>query len=321
MKKILTITFTTVIAVLFLSLSQKVALAQSLSLSLWPPLLEVTIQPGRAVTQVYKLTNNSDHPLTVVPVVYPFTPEGNQGQIKIKQPGKAGEETNSFFSFASGEKLNQPFPLAVGQTKDVVLNIFIPKNTPENDYYQTLLFSTTASLEDSPTEGGQTSSVTQIGANILITVSKTGKPVYLARIVRFSAPLIVDSFSPVSFEVLLENWGKAFWKPSGKIEITGIIKQKEEITLLEQNVLVDSTRQLTIPSWKPKLPFGPFKAKLTFVLLQGGSSEPGETQELSAETTVWYLPYKVTGILIAGIFCLIIFKKLRNMRAKRKNAS
>ena len=290
------------------------AQAQNLSLSLWPPLLEVMIQPGRMVTQVYKLTNNSDHPLSVVPVVRPFKPEGNLGQIKIE----TAQDKNNFFSFASGEKLNQSFLLPVGQTKDLVLSIFIPKNAPEDDFYYTLLFSTTAANETWE-EGGQTSSVTQIGANILLTVSKTGQPVILGRISRFSAPMIVDSFSPVNFEVILENWGRAFWKPSGKIQISGILKQKEEIKLLEQNVLTNSLRRLSVSAWKPKLPVGPFKAKLSFVPVGGGSSETTETQELSAEVSFWYFPYKLTGVLLAVIFGLVLVKKLRHIRTKKEN--
>lgn len=293
----------------------RLSYAQSLSLSLWPPLLEVMIQPGRAVTQVYKLTNNSDRELTVIPVIYPFSPQGDSGQIKISTI----EDKNNFFSFASGEKLNQPFPLPVGQTKDLVLRIFIPKNSPESDFYYTLLFSTTAAPNETFAEGGQTTSVTQIGGNILLTVSKTGKPVILGRISRFYAPLIIDSFSPVSFEVVLENWGKAFWKPNGAIKISGILKQKDEIKLLEQNVLTNSARRLSVSPWKPKLPLGPFKAKLSFIPVEGTSPEETSGQELATDISFWYLPCKALGILIAVIFSLVLIKKIRQIRTKKHN--
>lgn len=307
--------FSVLIIFFFLLLASglRQAQAQTLSLSLWPPLLEVMIQPGRAVTQVYKLTNNSESELTVVPVVYPFSPRGELGQIKIETI----EDKNNFFSFASGEKLNQPFGLPVGQTKDLVLRVFIPKNTPENDFYYTLLFSTTTAPTETLAEGGQTSSVTQIGANILLTVSKTGKPVILGRIIRFSAPMLVDSFSPVNFEVVLENWGRAFWKPNGKIQIKGILKQNKELKLLEQNILTNSARRLSVSAWKPKLPLGPFKARLSFVPVEGTSPEEKEGQELAAEISFWYLPYKALGIFLAVIFCLILIKKIRHIRTKK----
>jgi len=292
------------------------ALAQTLSLSIWPPLLEVIIQPGRTITQAYQITNNSDHELSITPNIFPFEPVGEEGQIKInkfdsneiKSKIKNQKSKLDFFSFESGERFNQSFLLPVGQTKQLVLKISIPKETPEKDYYYTLLFSTAS---QDLTKGGQseTSSVTQIGTNILLTISRTGKPLLLGRILEFRSPTIIDSFSSVNFTVRLENWGKTFWKPFGQIKIKGILKQKGEVKLLEQNILANSSRQLTVPSFKPALPIGPFKAFLEFSLNEsppGGGpadSAAGQEQKLSSETTFWYLPYKLTG-LILGLFML-----------------
>ena len=288
------------------------AYGQSLSLSIWPPLLEVIIQPGKTVTQVYKLTNNSDHELQISPQIFPFEPVGEKGLIRIeipkevRPPGRSdlSKKDQGFFSFENAE-LNQPFGVAVGQTKELVLKIIIPSSNPQNDYYYTLLFSTSEIPAD---KKSQSSSVTQIGSNILLTVSRLGTPNLSGKIKEFSAPIIIDSFSPTNFKAIVANTGSSFWKPFGKITITGILKQKDEIKLLEQNVLADSSRELAINSFKPQLPIGPFKASLEFSLNEN------ETNKLYAETDFWYLPYKLfSGILILIILTFFV-KKLRSRR-------
>ena len=299
------------------------ASAQSLSLSLWPPLLEVMIQPGRSVTQVYKLTNASDHELQITPQIFSFKPQGENGEIQIKFSEKKieevrgglkedkGDTSEKFFSFESGEQFNQPFYLPIGKEREITLKISPPKDTPENDYYYTLLFSTATPTTDQ--DKNSSSSTAQIGTNILITVSQNGAPNFLARILEFSCPKIIDSFSPVNFTVRLENWGNAFWKPFGKISLTGILKQKEEIELWPQNVLAQSSRKLDVPEFRPGLPLGPFKALLEFSPSESSpSANLSATEKLSMEITFWYLPYKALAALVALLLAVFFIRKVNH---------
>jgi len=88
------------------------AKAQGLSLGIWPPLLEVTIQPGKSITQVYKLRNTGETDLALTSKIVPFKPEGETGDINFATPGvDLGRHTGSetWFSFqnanlALGEK-------------------------------------------------------------------------------------------------------------------------------------------------------------------------------------------------------------------------
>lgn len=295
---------------IFLLIVPEAVHGQTLSLSLWPPLLEVMMQPGRTITQVYKLTNNSDHDLKIVPRIYPFEPSGTAGQINIKFLASLP----NFISFDSGEKFGQPFPLFVGQTKEMVLKISLPNENPEKDYYCTLLFSSAEeTLKGKDVQDkSQTGSITQIGSNILITVSKLGKPVLSGKITEFSSPMIVDSFSPVPFNVVLENWGNTLWKPFGRIVITGIFKQREDLKLLEQNILANSSRQLAIPLFRPKIPLGPYKTLLEFTLNEDGP-------KLFTEITFWYLPGKALGAIAILLSVIFLAKKLKKGQKKIKN--
>lgn len=278
------------------------AFGQTLSLSIWPPLLEVMIQPGQTVTQAYKLTNNSNHNLQIIPQIFPFEPLGTTGQVKIKFLSPPP----NFISFDSGEKFGQPFYLSVGQTKEMVLKISPPLDISEKDCYYTLLFSSAEEVLDGKDnqDKGQTDSIIQIGTNILITTSKLGKPVLLGKITDFSSPMIIDSFSPVPLTIVLENWGTTLWKPFGRIVVTGIFKQRQDIKLLEQNILASSSRKLDISPFQPKIPLGPYKALLEFTLNEDGP-------KLFTEITFWYLPYKALAVILILLIIILVIKKIK----------
>jgi len=291
---------TMVVAFALLFANSTAVQAQTISLSIWPPLLEVQMMPGKSVIQNYQLVNNSESFLEITPSVVPFEPDGENGLIKILAP----DDSPYFFSFTSKEKINEPFVLDPKESRQVSLKITLPKNNAEKDYYFTLLFSSSINPKD---QKNQTSSISKIGTNILLTSSSVEKPPLLGRIYQFSAPLIIDSFSPVNFNLVLENYGRTFFKPFGQISITGILKQKGEIKLLEQNVLSGSKRKLTLPAYKPGLPLGPFKAKLEFSL-----NEDGALPVISTEIDFWYLPYKAILSLFCLFLLLFIIKSVKN---------
>ena len=276
--------------------------AQTISLSIWPPLLEVQMVPEKSVIQNYQLVNNTDSFLEITPMIVPFEPDGENGQIKFLP----ADSSSYFFSFTTNEKLNEPFILNPNETRQLSLKITLPKNNAEKDYYFTLLFSSSA---ESANQKNQTASITQIGTNILLTSSSVEKPPLLGRIYKFSAPAVIDSFSPVNFNLVLENFGRTFFKPFGQITITGILNQKEEVKLLEQNVLADSKRKLTLSGFKPNLPIGPFKAKLEFSL-----NEEGALPVLSTQISFWYLPYKAISLLAGVILLLTVYKSVKKRR-------
>lgn len=272
--------------------------AQTFSLSIWPPLLEIMIQPGRTVNYVYKIANTGDDQ-TLVAKVLPFEPADSAGNIKLLNLPILLSPLS--FSFQGEEiSLGKPFLLKSGESKDLVLKIAVPKNAAEKDYYVSLVFETSS-------EGKIGQSLTQtaakIAGNILITISLTGEPPKKAQILEFSSPKIIDSFEPVNFILRIENIGTAFFKPFGKIEIEGIFGQKGVVKILPENILAGYSRKMNLEPWKQKFILGPFRARAEFTVDENGD-------KLSAETTFLALPYKATLALIVIVLILISFKNL-----------
>jgi len=245
------------------------AKAQGLSLGIWPPLLEVTIQPGKSITQVYKLRNTGETDLALTSKIVPFKPEGEMGNITftsevrnpptggLGSPPQAGGNTSevdwwNWFSFLNADlSLSQKFFLPAGREQEVVLKIKVPKEAPEADYYFTLLFETLPGVFLPSGSGGQIEA--KIGSNILLTVSQTGEPKKQIEIKEFSIRnpqfvirnlIIIDSFTQPQFIVRLQNTGNSFFKPIGSITTTGWFNQRWVLDLLPENVLVDSIRQI-----------------------------------------------------------------------------
>jgi hypothetical protein len=223
--------------------------SQSIGLSISPVILEVMIKPGKTITQAYQVTNNSEQDLYLTANLVPFTPADHQGHIALSASSSVSSDfpRNSVFSLQNSNlDLNQPFKLSAGKSQQLVLKIAMPEDNPEKDYYYTLLVEQTDRGEHITTDSGAGHRI-KIGSNILITVSETGQPETDFKIAEFKAePKFGDIFDQIRFKILVENTGRAFFKPEGKIEIyhTLLNKKITELNLLPENILVNSVREI-----------------------------------------------------------------------------
>lgn len=304
-----------------LSLATKAVYGQSLSLGIYPPLLEVTIQPGKSITQVYKLYNNGETDLALTSQVVPFKPADEQGNTLLLP--KVAIDTNlpGWFSFQNADlDLGQKFILKAGKEQEIVLKIRIPPEAKEDDYYLTLLFETTPGVDLYLHPGGVSLAEAKIGSNILLTVSETGEPPRKAEIEEFkiqnSKFKIIDSFSKPQFILRVKNTGQSFFKPLGTITVTGWFGQKYLLDILPENVLTNSIRQIQCQGEEQAIPcqleskflLGPYKAKVEFGLDK-------VSQDYTAELIFWAIPSKLTITFLTIFLILFIIKskfKIKN---------
>jgi len=311
LKIILALSLFYVLCSLFLSKAN----AQSLSLGIYPPLLEVTIKPGKSITQAYELTNSSDTDLVINSEILPFEPADELGNIVIRNTGY-----ENYFSFQNADlQLGQKFLLKAGQKQQIVLTIKIPNGAKEDDYYLTLLFTTQP--ENQIGGQGEAQAQAQIGTNILLTVSETGEPPRKAEIEEFSISnikysilniKIIDSFASPQFLLKIKNTGRSFFKPMGTITTTGWFGQKYLLNLLPENILSASTRKIGCsPPDSPDM-VGPCQIKSKFLLgVYTAKVEFGLdkiSSDYGARITFIALPIKLfLVILVLIIFGIIGF--------------
>lgn len=296
--------------------------AQSLELGLYPPLLEVMIKPGKSITQVYKIINNSDIDLILKSKIVSFQAADDLGGIQLLE-NQTPSLSLEWFSFQNADlNLNDQFILKAGGDQQIVLKIKIPEDAPEDDYYLTLLFEN--QLE--PMLGLSASQAQiKIGANILLTVSNNGEPLKKAEIEAFSLDnalfkigsySFIDSFSQPRFILKVKNIGKTLFKPMGTITVSGWTKQKYLLDLLPENIITQSNRQLhcfsTInnqpvnctltPNWQTKLLIGNYQAQVNFGLDKISDDFQGNLQFIA-------LPFSLLGVTLFLVIVLIVINR------------
>ena len=225
--------------------------AQQVGLSISPPLLEVTIKPGRSILIAYNVGNFGD-PAVLRARVVSFSPKDQFGNIDIREELEGPVR----FSLDNADiQMEQPFLLRSKESQQILLRIRVPEGAPEGDYYYTLL----AETDPQPFQEGNTASRAQarIGSNILITVSESGRVDIKGKIsifdtlARFKFKFfgkdyrMFDSGDKVPVVLVVENSGKNVIKPDGEIVMKGPFGGKATYEILPQNILAMSQRQVS----------------------------------------------------------------------------
>jgi hypothetical protein len=257
--------------VIWLFATPSVAMAQEVSLSISPPITELTIQPGKSFNQVFTLKNDGA-PVTVTPKIFPFIPLDKQGHAEII------EDKNSVDVFASWFYFDQS-PVSLGTTgsRDFYLKITPPATAEEKDYYFTFIVEV---QNDNNLGINNSLAQARIGANLLISVSKDGNPQKKASAITFSAARLIDSFSTLNYKVVIGNTGFSFFKPTGKITVDQIFGSTTVLNLAPLNVLVGGAREISciqseeiVPCTLPgKFLIGIYRSDLNFTIDDSGTA-------------------------------------------------
>jgi len=329
--KIRKIFFGFLILLLLFFYSTEEVLGQSVSLSLSPPLVETVIKPGKSILIAYTIVNYAD-PVILSAKVLPFEPKNNLGQIKIKEEF---EGPVRFSLDNSNLKLNQSFLLKTNQREQLLLRLRVPEGAKEGDYYYTLLVESQPITTQSEKSASFTK--TSIGANLLITISESGKVEIKPKIVLFEVlPRFrfsffgrrfnfFDSTDYIPLILIIENQGKNLIKPEGEIILRGNFGEKAKFNLLPQNILSQSQRLIqATPSAsidcsnlsRLKACKNPVSLIISGFFLGSYSLSTsiifGENSpQISAATSFFALPIKIfTGLALALIIALFFIKRL-----------
>lgn len=270
-----------------------IAQAQSLSLAISPPLIEVLIKPGKTVTQTIKLTNRGET-ATVNPSLLIYDSSG----VRL---GTSEEAQIPWLSFIEGNTtFGQPFILKGGETREMKIRMSPPKELTNQELYRVLLFSTSPY----PFSDQSQSQVSEgIGTVLLLTVTDAVDLKKSAQIVRFDIPAIHDSLTPFKATIFVHNDGTTYFRTNGTITLEGM-SGKAEFALAPSVILSGQTKQLSVENLKgnhqtmflPGLFFGKYRLSVNFRLDEG-------TITVSEIKEFYALPWKLTLIIM---FCVLI---------------
>jgi len=295
--------------------------AQTFSLAISPPLLELMIMPGKSYLQPYAVTNTGTK-ITLTPSLTTFSPKDEFGHISLNPPSTINHLPSIIQLDNPAIKLNEPFEIDANETKNLNLRMTVPSDAEEKDYYLTLLFSSqpnSSSQSNDSQIGSGSQLVGVIGTNILITVSKDGKPLKQGEIIDFrlsnfqfliSNIEFIDSFDPPQYKIRIKNTGRTYWKPVGQVTATGTLNQKWTNYLQSDNILGSSIREISLatPSAQPNFLIGAYKTTLSF-------QTDEEDEKILKSITFIALPIK----LILGLVIAVILLKIISLYIRRRS--
>lgn len=186
--------------------------AEPLSLSISPPLVEITTQTDRSITKEYVL-NNSGETVSITPQLFMYSVEGIDSQ-PLDPPDPWIRIVTEGISW------NEPFVLKKNEQQRILVSLRIPRNLEQKDYYRALVFSTNPSAT---AQFSQSLIRQRIATILLLTVSSSGLAPSTIQFSRISFPQFIDSFGPLDLDMDLKNAGSAFARISGTITLRGPI--------------------------------------------------------------------------------------------------
>ena len=296
-----------VLIIILLFTSDQIINASGYSLSIYPTIIKIKINPPALVKTGIRIKNLSDNPVDLSYVLKPFVAsDNNSGQVKyLLYPDYTSKNTNFLQRvriLEDGQTISK-ITLSPKQEKNLTLLINIPKEEPI-DHYFSLVFLT--QNQDNP-DSSYSRIVQGIGTNVLVSINPQG---YKAKIADFSTSSFVSG-GPVKFYVKVENIGQNFINTAGFIIINNIFGQTVgKVDLAERNILAKSTAKMSGKEnddiiWPEMFLLGRYRAKLYV------NYETYPT--LSREIRFTAIPTKQIIILtIIGIMIIFIRKGAKN---------
>jgi len=289
--------------------------AQTLGLSISPPIDEVMIIPGKAITQTFTITNDGNDGMASIYIV-PFKADGENGNVDLDEKNAITNSSPyaSWFSLSSPvNNFGEKFYMASGQRQDVIVKISPASDAAEKDYYFTLLYELDNTIPGGIVPIGPTNQA-RIGTNLLISLSKDGEPNKVLNLVEFSAPTIIDSLGELRFNIKIGNFGSYVFKPNGEIVIKPTFGNSETLKIAPLNIISDSIRNIpcleneetVICESKNKVLVGIYKTTLTV---------SADNQDLPQKKTITTIAFPFS-LIVGTILVVAVYKILKKPKNK-----
>lgn len=291
--------------------------AQSVSVGIYPPIIQMEMEPPAILNNAITLQNGSDQTITYSIFLMPFKPSGSKNGELEYDKSKLSEYKDFFkgVQVSDKNKVISEIKLGPKQNKELTLRIAVAKGHPPRDYYFSVLFISqegTGSKENSFV-GARAG----IATNVLVTLGPKTKS--QGHIKEFSLSRFVTR-GPVNFTLSLANTSPHYLSIQGNVLVRNIFGQTVgNINLVPANVLANSERFLESEnnpdSFSPKLIWnenfllGIYTADLTVAL-----SEEGPV--LKESVTFFAFPLELILGLLAGLILTIGIIR----RVKRKQS-
>lgn len=274
------------------------------SLTVVPPTVNLTVNPGQQTEGTIKLINDSDQPLTFAADTQDFIVTNKLGIPTILPPNTYSPK----YSAASWLAV-APSVFTINAHEKIILNYYIqvPSNARPGGHYAAVLFKPSNSGAGLSTTGATTQ--TDIGT--LFSVRIAGPITEKANVIQMTAPGFSE-YGPVQLTTDIQNNGDSDIIPKGTITFYDTFGQKvTSIYLDEHRIFPEAIREFT-NSFGRKWTIGRFSAQLSATYGDNNSLP------LSAQVSFVIFPWKVAVIIVLILIVLILGFFVWKKRKDRK---
>jgi hypothetical protein len=289
------------------------ARAQSATLSISPPVVEIMLAPNKKTTQTFNVQTKGSN-FAIVPELHLVKPADQAGHVTV-DPNPVNFTTIPLVV----SSLGHPFGEAI-ESEDATIPITLTFEAPTIDIATDVYLALVIKTEGDESFNSSTSTGA-ISALILVTINPSGVIPINIEIKNFDTPLVHDSWYPISVIPSIDNKVPIMIRPEGLYEILGPTSKTAFSLPLYPNLILGNSNRLVkgrlgdkdaplpasensltwTPNWRN---IGPHTFRLT-ISTQGG------TKLTQVEKTVWILPVRLSIIITTIIILMIVFLTAR----------
>lgn len=276
----------------------------SLSLTVTPPLVQLSLDPGSTWQSTLRVVNGNPYPLTIYPDPVVFRPSGEEGKPEFV-PSVGGEKPD--YTLAGWMDVpEEGVTIRPEQTYELPVRITVPEDAAPGGHYAALLIGNKAP-DEAPGEGSV--SVTSAIASLFF-LNISGDVLERGRIRDFSSDNYFYQAPEARFSLRFENLGNVHLQPRGDITIYNMWGKRRGYIPVNQstadwgNVLPDSMRRFSFV-WSGDIglyDIGRYRAEATL----GYGTDA--VRYAGATTYFWIVPVvQVAKVLGTAAFLIFIF--------------
>jgi hypothetical protein len=283
-----------------------------MSLTLTPPLIQISIAPGSPEWKSsLRLVNGNPYPITIYARVVPFTPDGETGNPKFASFSETENLPGTLSSWVKVPK--DPIVIRGDSTAEIPFSILVPADAPPGGHYAAILVGTEPEIKKG-------TSAVSIGSMLasLILVRVPGEVIEKGDIRDFYVTDSVVDTPKATFVIRFENSGNVHIVPRGEISIKNMWGKERGKILINDgdnfgNVLPNSTRKFEFV-WTGEenaFEFGRYRAVATLSFGEEGK------QSVYREIAFWIVPWKpitLALLFLVGFFWFASFAIRRYVR-------
>lgn len=274
------------------------------TMTLVPPAVEKTLNPGDTSEGKMKIINDSNEPLTFTVSIQDFIVSDDIGTPNLLPPNTMDKK----YSAASWIGVTpQRFTVEPHNKHEFAYYIQIPKDARPGGHYAAVVFSPKA---DGNLSSSGASVDIQIGTLFYILIN--GDVIEHASVSSMQAPGFQE-YGPVSITTQIQNASDIHIKPVGQIVLKDIFGRVVDTQALSPNNIFPNVARKYDNVVGKQLMIGPFTAQLS------ASYGKSKSLPLSASVTFWVFPWRITLLImlmiIAIILGVLVIKKKKNTTA------